>query len=106
MFGSYRRAGVDIVAGDRVAAAARAAARATLRPEIVAGVGGFGALFRLPRGYRRPLIVASTDGVGTKLRIALMMRRHDTVGIDLVAMSVNDMLTLGAEPVAFLDYYV
>ena len=103
---SYRTAGVDIVAGDRVAAAAKAAARATMRPEVVAGVGGFGALCRIPKGYRRPLLVTSTDGVGTKLRIAFMMRRHDTVGIDLVAMSVNDMLTLGAEPLAFLDYYV
>ena len=103
---SYRQAGVDIVAGDRVAAAAKAAARSTLRPEIVAGVGGFGALCRIPKGYRRPLLVTSTDGVGTKLRIAFMMGRHDTVGIDLVAMSVNDMLTLGAEPLAFLDYYV
>ncbi|HXQ20748.1 MAG TPA: phosphoribosylformylglycinamidine cyclo-ligase [Candidatus Acidoferrales bacterium] len=106
MAASYRQAGVSIAAGDRVTAAAKAAARATLRPEIVAGVGGFGALFRLPRGYRRPLLVASTDGVGTKLRVALMMKRHDTIGIDLVAMNVNDILTLGAEPVAFLDYYV
>ena len=103
---SYRSAGVDIVAGDRVASAAKAAARATMRPEVLAGVGGFGALCRIPKGYRRPLLVTSTDGVGTKLRIAFMMRRHDTVGIDLVAMSVNDMLTLGAEPLAFLDYYV
>jgi phosphoribosylformylglycinamidine cyclo-ligase len=103
---SYRQAGVSIAAGDRVTAAAKAAARATVRPEVVAGVGGFGALFRIPRGYRRPLLVASTDGVGTKLRVALMMKRHDTIGIDLVAMNVNDILTLGAEPVAFLDYYV
>ncbi len=103
---SYRQAGVSIAAGDRVAAAARAAARATLRSEIIAGVGGFGALFRIPEGYRRPLLVTSTDGVGTKLRVALMMKRHDTIGIDLVAMNVNDILTLGAEPVAFLDYYV
>jgi phosphoribosylformylglycinamidine cyclo-ligase len=77
-----------------------------VRPEVVAGVGGFAALFRIPKGYRRPLLVASTDGVGTKLRVALMMKRHDTIGIDLVAMNVNDILTLGAEPVAFLDYYV
>jgi len=103
---SYAQAGVSIAAGDRVTAAARAAARATLRPEVVAGVGGFGALFRIPRGYRRPLLVTSTDGVGTKLRVALMMKRHETIGIDLVAMNVNDILTLGAEPVAFLDYYV
>jgi phosphoribosylformylglycinamidine cyclo-ligase len=103
---SYRDAGVSVAAGDRVAAAARAAARKTVRPEIVAGVGGFGAMFRIPRGYRRPLLVTSTDGVGTKLRVALMMKRHDTIGIDLVAMNVNDILTLGAEPVAFLDYFV
>ena len=103
---TYRDAGVSIAAGDQMVAAAKAAARATARPEVVAGIGGFGALFRLPRGYRKPLLVASTDGVGTKLRIALMMRRHDTIGIDLVAMNVNDILTLGAEPLAFLDYYV
>jgi phosphoribosylformylglycinamidine cyclo-ligase len=103
---SYRKAGVSIAAGDRVADAAKRAARATRRPEVVAGVGGFGAIFRIPTRYRRPLLVTSTDGVGTKLRIALMMKRHDTIGIDLVAMNVNDILTLGAEPVAFLDYYV
>jgi len=103
---TYRDAGVSIVAGDQVVAAAKAAARLAARPEVVAGVGGFGALFRIPRGYRKPLLVASTDGVGTKLRIALMMKRHDTIGIDLVAMNVNDILTLGAEPLAFLDYYV
>jgi phosphoribosylformylglycinamidine cyclo-ligase len=103
---TYRDAGVSIAAGGRAVAAAKAAARVTARPEIVAGVGGFGALFRVPRGYRKPLLVASTDGVGTKLRIALMMKRHHTIGIDLVAMNVNDILTLGAEPLAFLDYYV
>ena len=102
---SYRKAGVSLAAGDRVEARARALARATLRPEVVAGIGGFGALFRIPRGYRRPLLVTSTDGVGTKLRIAFMLNRHDTIGIDLVAMNVNDILTLGAEPVAFLDYF-
>ncbi|HVM95176.1 MAG TPA: phosphoribosylformylglycinamidine cyclo-ligase [Candidatus Acidoferrales bacterium] len=103
---SYKKAGVDVEAGDRVAAAAKAAARATIRREVVAGVGGFGALFRLPAGYKKPLLAISTDGVGTKLRVALMAKRHDTIGIDLVAMSVNDVLTLGAEPLAFLDYYV
>jgi len=103
---SYGKAGVSIERGDRLAEAAKKASQATLRPEIVTGVGGFGAMFRIPRRYKRPLIVSSTDGVGTKLRIALQMKRHDTVGIDLVAMSVNDMLTLGAEPIAFLDYYV
>lgn len=102
---SYRKAGVSIAAGDRVEARAKALARATLRPEVVAGIGGFAALFRIPRGYRRPLMVTSTDGVGTKLRIAFMLNRHDTIGIDLVAMNVNDILTLGAEPVAFLDYF-
>lgn len=106
MASSYRQAGVSIAAGDRVAAAARAAARTTLRPEVVAGIGGFGAAFRIPKGYRQPLLVASTDGVGTKLRVALMAGKHDTIGIDLVAMNVNDILTLGAEPLAFLDYYV
>ena len=102
---SYRKAGVSIAAGDRVAARAKTLARATLRPEVVAGIGGFAALFRIPRGYRRPLLVTSTDGVGTKLRIAFMLNRHDTIGIDLVAMNVNDILTLGAEPVVFLDYF-
>jgi phosphoribosylformylglycinamidine cyclo-ligase len=103
---TYHDVGVSIAAGDRAVAAAKAAARTTARPEIVAGVGGFGALFRAPSGYRKPLLVASTDGVGTKLRIALMMKRHHTIGIDLVAMNVNDILTLGAEPLVFLDYYV
>ncbi len=102
---TYRQSGVNIEAGDRVAARARALARKTLRPEIVAGIGGFGALFRIPSGYRHPLLVTSTDGVGTKLRVAFMLKRHDTIGIDLVAMNVNDILTLGAEPLAFLDYF-
>jgi phosphoribosylformylglycinamidine cyclo-ligase len=106
MVESYRKAGVSIATGDRVADAAKRAARATRRPEVVAGVGGFGAIVRIPKGYRRPLLVTSTDGVGTKLRVALMMKCHATIGIDLVAMNVNDILTLGAEPVAFLDYYV
>jgi phosphoribosylformylglycinamidine cyclo-ligase len=101
---SYRKAGVDLASGEKVVEAAKRAARATMRPEVVGGIGGFGALLRIPKGYRRPLIVTSTDGVGTKLRVAFMMNRHDTIGIDLVAMNVNDILTLGAEPVAFLDY--
>lgn len=103
---TYKQAGVDIEAGDRVVEAAKRAAQATIRPEVVGGIGGFGALMRLPKGYRAPLLVTSTDGVGTKLRVALMAGKHDTVGIDLVAMCVNDILTLGAEPIAFLDYYV
>ncbi len=103
---TYKQAGVDIEAGDRVVDAARSAAARSWRREVVGGIGGFGALMRLPRGYRRPLLVTSTDGVGTKLRVALMAGRHGTIGIDLVAMCVNDILTLGAEPLAFLDYYV
>lgn len=102
---TYRDAGVDIAAGDRVAMVAARLARGTRRPEVVAGVGGFAALVRVPRGYRRPLLVLATDGVGTKLRVALMAGRHETIGIDLVAMNVNDVLTIGAEPLAFLDYY-
>ena len=102
---TYAAAGVDIEAGDRLVRRIGALARSTRRPEIVAGVGGFAALARLPRGYREPLLVTSTDGVGTKLRIAFALDRHDTVGIDLVAMSVNDLLTIGAEPLLFLDYF-
>jgi len=101
---TYAAAGVDIAAGDRLVRGIGALARATNRPEIMAGVGGFAALARLPRGYRQPLLVTCTDGVGTKLRIAFALDRHDTVGIDLVAMSVNDLLTIGAEPLLFLDY--
>ncbi|MCX8072196.1 MAG: phosphoribosylformylglycinamidine cyclo-ligase [Candidatus Binatia bacterium] len=103
---TYRDAGVDIDKGEQIARVAARVARQTKRPEVVAGVGGFGALFRLPRGYRRPLLVAATDGVGTKLAVAAMAGKHDTIGIDLVAMNVNDILTLGAEPLVFLDYYV
>ncbi len=102
---TYAAAGVDIAAGDRLVHRIGKLARATRRPEIVAGVGGFAALARLPRGYREPLLVTSTDGVGTKLRVAFALDRHDTVGIDLVAMSVNDLLTIGAEPLLFLDYF-
>lgn len=102
---TYASAGVDIAAGDRLVKRIGALARSTRRPEIVAGVGGFAALARLPRGYREPLLVTSTDGVGTKLRVAFALDRHDTVGIDLVAMSVNDLLTIGAEPLLFLDYF-
>ncbi len=102
---TYAAAGVDIAAGDRLVGHIGKLARTTRRPEIVAGVGGFAALARLPRGYREPLLVTSTDGVGTKLRIAFALDRHDTVGIDLVAMSVNDLLTIGAEPLLFLDYF-
>jgi phosphoribosylformylglycinamidine cyclo-ligase len=102
---TYADAGDDIDAGDRLVRRIGPLARSTRRPEIVAGVGGFAALARLPRGYRDPLLVTSTDGVGTKLRVAFTLDRHDTVGIDLVAMSVNDLLTIGAEPLLFLDYF-
>src|SRR5215471_11787021 len=102
---TYAAAGVDIAAGDRLVDRIGPLARSTRRPEIVAGVGGFAALARLPKGYREPLLVTSTDGVGTKLRFAFALDRHDTVGIDLVAMNVNDVLALGAEPLVFLDYF-
>ncbi|HTS22037.1 MAG TPA: phosphoribosylformylglycinamidine cyclo-ligase [Casimicrobiaceae bacterium] len=103
---SYRTAGVDIDAGDRLVENIKPFARRTLRPEVLAGIGGFGALIELPKRYREPVLVAGTDGVGTKLKLALALGRHDTVGIDLVAMSVNDILVQGAEPLFFLDYYV
>jgi phosphoribosylformylglycinamidine cyclo-ligase len=103
---SYRDAGVDMDAGDRLVENIKPFAKRTLRPEILAGIGGFGGLIELPKGYRQPVLVAGTDGVGTKLKIAFAMKRHDTIGIDLVAMSVNDILVQGAEPLFFLDYYV
>ena len=103
---SYRDAGVDIDAGDRLVEVITPYARRTLRPEVLAGIGGFGALFELPKRYREPVLVAGTDGVGTKLKLAFALARHDTVGVDLVAMSVNDILVQGAEPLFFLDYYV
>jgi phosphoribosylformylglycinamidine cyclo-ligase len=102
---TYRGAGVDIDAGDRLVARIARLARTTRRKEVLSAVGGFGAAFRAPRGMRDPVFVTSTDGVGTKLRIAIALDRHDTIGIDLVAMNVNDVLTLGAEPLVFLDYF-
>jgi phosphoribosylformylglycinamidine cyclo-ligase len=102
---TYAAAGVDIDAGERLVRRIAPLARATRRPEILAGVGGFAALARIPSRYRHPLLVTCTDGVGTKLRIAFALDRHDTIGIDLVAMSVNDLLTVGAEPLLFLDYF-
>ena len=103
---SYRDAGVDIDAGDRLVEAIKPFAKRTLRPEVLAGIGGFGALIELPKRYREPVLVAGTDGVGTKLKLAFAMNKHDTIGIDLVAMSVNDILVQGAEPLFFLDYFV
>jgi len=103
---TYRDAGVDIDAGDRLVENIKPFARKTLRKEVLAGIGGFGALFEIARGrYREPVLVAGTDGVGTKLKLAFELNRHASIGIDLVAMSVNDILTLGAEPLFFLDYY-
>ncbi len=102
---SYRDAGVDIDAGNELVRRLGAVARSATRPEVMGGLGGFGALCRLPAGYRNPVLVAGTDGVGTKLRLALEHDRHNTVGIDLVAMCVNDLVVGGAEPLFFLDYY-
>jgi phosphoribosylformylglycinamidine cyclo-ligase len=102
---SYRDAGVDIDAGDALVERIKPHARRTLRPEVLAGIGGFGALCEIPRKYRQPVLVSGTDGVGTKLKLAFALGRHDTVGIDLVAMSVNDVLAQGAEPLFFLDYF-
>ncbi|HVL37554.1 MAG TPA: phosphoribosylformylglycinamidine cyclo-ligase [Burkholderiales bacterium] len=102
---SYRDAGVDIDAGDALVEAIKPFARRTMRPEVLAGIGGFGALCRIPGRYRRPVLVSGTDGVGTKLKLAFEQGRHDGVGIDLVAMSANDVLVQGAEPLFFLDYF-
>ena len=103
---SYRDAGVDIDAGDALVERIKPYALRTMRPEVLAGIGGFGALVELPKRYREPVLVSGTDGVGTKLKLAFALDKHDTIGIDLVAMSVNDILVQGAEPLFFLDYYV
>ena len=102
---SYRDAGVDIDAGDALVEAIKPYARRTMRPEVLTSIGGFGALVEISKKYREPVLVAGTDGVGTKLKLAFLLKRHDTVGIDLVAMSVNDILVQGAEPLFFLDYF-
>jgi phosphoribosylformylglycinamidine cyclo-ligase len=102
---SYRDAGVDIDAGDRLVENIKPFARRTMREGVLAGIGGFGALFEVSKKFREPVLVSGTDGVGTKLKLAFQMNRHDTVGIDLVAMSVNDILVQGAEPLFFLDYF-
>ncbi|HMV05592.1 MAG TPA: phosphoribosylformylglycinamidine cyclo-ligase [Accumulibacter sp.] len=102
---SYRDAGVDIDAGDELVERIKPLARKTMRDGVLAGIGGFGALFEVPRRYREPVLVAGTDGVGTKLKLAFELAQHDRIGIDLVAMSVNDILVQGAEPLFFLDYF-
>ena len=102
---SYRDAGVDIDAGDALVDRIKPLARRTMRDGVLAGIGGFGALFEVPKRYREPVLVSGTDGVGTKLKLAFALDGHDTVGIDLVAMSVNDILVQGAEPLFFLDYF-
>ena len=102
---SYKDAGVDIDAGEALVSRIKSVAKATSRPEVMGGLGGFGALCRIPAGYKSPLLVSGTDGVGTKLKLALQLNRHETIGQDLVAMCVNDLLVCGAEPLFFLDYY-
>jgi len=102
---TYREAGVDIDAGEALVERIKPMAQRTMRPEVLGGIGGFGALFEISKKYKQPVMVSGTDGVGTKLKLAFRLKKHDTIGIDLVAMSVNDILVSGAEPAFFLDYF-
>jgi phosphoribosylformylglycinamidine cyclo-ligase len=102
---TYREAGVDIEAGEALVERIKPMAQRTMRPEVLGGIGGFGALFEISKKYKQPVMVSGTDGVGTKLKLAFRLKKHDTIGIDLVAMSVNDILVSGAEPAFFLDYF-
>src|SRR5262245_5300694 len=102
---TYKDAGVDIDAGNALVERIKPLAKATMRPEVLGGIGGFAALCRIPTAYQEPILVSGTDGVGTKLKTAFAANRHDTIGIDLVAMCVNDVLVTGAEPLFFLDYF-
>ena len=102
---TYRDAGVDIDAGNALVERIKSVSRATMRPEVLGGLGGFGAMCAIPPGYSEPILVSGTDGVGTKLRLAMDLGIHDTIGIDLVAMCSNDIAVVGAEPLFFLDYY-
>ncbi|MBI4986798.1 MAG: phosphoribosylformylglycinamidine cyclo-ligase, partial [Rhodocyclales bacterium] len=102
---TYRDAGVDIDAGDALVERIKPAAKRTMRPEVLGGISGFGALFEISKKFKEPVLVSGTDGGGTKLKLAFHLNKHDTVGQDLVAMSVNDILVQGAEPLFFLDYF-
>ena len=102
---TYKDAGVDIDAGNELVERIKHVSAATRRPEVLGGIGGFGALCEIPEGYRQPVLVSGTDGVGTKLRLAMQLKQHSTIGIDLVAMCSNDIAVVGAEPLLFLDYY-